>query len=116
MFCMDKKENMIQRMFGKWWFRHLFFWIVLLNWFAWGIGIMKLPVIGAYMRSLAMMAGGIIIVYAVLYFLIPRFLVKRKFLLFFLGYIVLIAFGAIVRAIVQQVTPITLTPYGFLSI
>ncbi len=100
-----------ESLFNKWWFRHLVFWIVMVNYFAWGYGLSNPQ--NTYLKSLALIGSGVVIVYPVLYFLIPDFLVKRKILLFFLGYLILVTSAAVIRAYLSQITGMQLTHRGF---
>ena len=112
---MKKPGNLLYGLFDRWWFRHLLFWIIIWNYFAWGNGFILVTPPQAYMISLGLVTSAIFVVYPLLYFLIPEFLVKRKFLLFFLGYFILITTAAILRQYMQQLTGLTLTPTGFVS-
>lgn len=107
--------TLIDGLLDRWWFRHMVFWIILWNYFAWGNGFVLLTPTQAYLVSLGLITSAILVVYPLLYFLIPEFLVKRKFLLFFLGYVILITAAAILRNYMQQLTGLTLTPVGFVS-
>jgi len=112
---MKDLNRIISILFDKWWFRHLVFWIFLVNYFAWGYGFINQPVLTAYRRSLTLIISSMMVVYPVLYYLIPEHLVKHKLVSFFLGYAVLISGSAVIRGYLQQVTGLSLTHYGFES-
>jgi len=112
---MTASGNFLHRLFNQWWFRHLLFWIILWNYFSWGNGFIVVTPQQAYSLSLGLITSAIFVVYPLLYFLIPEYLVKRKFLLFFLGYAILITVAAIFREYINQLTGFPLTPTGFVS-
>jgi LytS/YehU family sensor histidine kinase len=68
---------------------HLLFWVLVVTYFAWGFGLDINPK-ASFINALFFLPGHLIMVYAMLYFLIPRFLLKRRFWQFFLGFFVLI--------------------------
>lgn len=72
---------------NHWWLRHMLFWSFVILYIAWGFGFEKYTFIEALVSSIAYLPGHLIIVYPLLYLLIPRFLAKRKFFLFFAGYL-----------------------------
>jgi hypothetical protein len=72
---------------SQWWLRHLLFWIFVVLYIAWGYGFEKYTFTEALVSSMAYLPGHLLIVYPLLYLLIPRFLVKRKFYFFFCGYL-----------------------------
>jgi hypothetical protein len=87
---------------NTWWFRHLLFWIFILNYFTWGFGIGPTgDVKSQYIRILWFIPGMMVVVYTLLYFLIPRYLVKKKYLLFITGFIILIVFASVYAEILQ---------------
>ena len=90
------------------------FWLFMLNYFAWGSGFGN-GFEKAYFKSFSLITGGIFIVYPLLYFLIPEYLVKRNLFLFFIGYAILIIAAAIVRNYLMQLTGAPITPVNFES-
>jgi hypothetical protein len=72
---------------NHWWLRHLLFWTFVVLYIAWGYGFEKYTFIEALVSSMAYLPGHLLIVYPLLYLLIPNFLVKRKFILFFGGFL-----------------------------
>jgi sensor histidine kinase YesM len=72
-----------------WWLRHILFWIIVILYFAWGwgLGFDKYTLSETIVSSIAFLPGHLIVVYPLFYLLIPYFLVKRKFFLFFSGYV-----------------------------
>jgi sensor histidine kinase YesM len=70
----------------------------------WGFGfIMNKPPIKALYKSLSLIAGSLLVVYPLLYLLIPRYLVKRKFFLFFLGYAVVLLLAKFITGYLEEV-------------
>jgi sensor histidine kinase YesM len=65
---------------------HLLFWILVVFYFAWGFGLDLNPV-KTILNALFFLPGHLIMVYSLLYFLVPRFLLNRKYWQFFLGFI-----------------------------
>ena len=112
---MKEPGRLLHGLFDQWWFRHLLFWIILWNYFAWGNGFILITPTQAYTLSLGLVVSSIFVVYPLLYFLIPEYLVKRKFLLLFLGYAILITVASILREYLYQLTGFPLTPTGFVS-
>jgi Histidine kinase len=72
---------------NNWWLRHLLFWAFTILYIAWGFGFEKYSFSEAILSSIAFLPGHFLMVYTLIYFLIPRFLVKRKFYLFFGAFI-----------------------------
>jgi sensor histidine kinase YesM len=88
----QKDQNMISAKFldvlmNNWWLRHLLFWVFVILYIAWGFGFEKYTFLEALVSSIAFLPGHLIIVYPLLYLLIPNFLAKRKFILFFIGFL-----------------------------
>lgn len=72
---------------------HLLFWVLVVTYFAWGFGLDKNPK-ASFINALYFLPGHIIMVYSLLYFLVPRFLLQRKFFQFFLGFLILVVICA----------------------
>lgn len=69
---------------------HLLFWIIVVTYFAWGFGF-KNPK-QSFINVLQFLPGHFIMVYSLVYFLVPKYLLEKKFLNFFIGlFIVLVA-------------------------
>lgn len=85
---MKHSINVLDSLLNKWWLRHLLFWLFVLNYYAIGFGFKdgKIDLPKAYSTALIFFPGFMMVVYPLLYFLIPQFLVKQKFLPFFLGF------------------------------
>jgi len=79
------------------WIRHLAFALFVVTYFNWAVGYIWL---GSWWNTLAYgflyLPGSVIVVYPMLYHLFPRFLYKKRFLKFFVGYILLLAVAKIV--------------------
>ncbi len=63
---------------------HVLFWIFVITYFAWGFGLNIDPV-RSFINASFYLPGFFLMVYTLLYFLIPRYLLQRKFLSFFIG-------------------------------
>ncbi|WP_066220043.1 sensor histidine kinase [Formosa haliotis] len=63
---------------------HLLFWILIVTYFAWGFGLDENPK-KSFINSAYFLPGHMIMAYALIYILIPKFLLKRKFIQFALG-------------------------------
>lgn len=70
-------------------FIHLVFWLLVVVYFAWVFGLDIEPK-RSFINELFYLSGYLIMVYTLLYFLVPRFLLKRKFWQFFLGFIIVV--------------------------
>ena len=68
---------------------HILFWILVVLYFAWGFGLGVQPM-KSILNALFFVPGHLIMVYSLLYFLVPKFLLHRKYWQFFLGFIILI--------------------------
>jgi len=68
---------------------HLLFWIIVVLYFTWAMGF-NTDVKKHIINSLYFLPGHMIIVYPILYFLVPKYLLKRKFIHFFIGLILLV--------------------------
>jgi len=79
---------------------HLLFWFLFLSILAWGFGAQSDP-IKAFTNISKFLPGFLLIVYSLLYFLVPRYLLKRKFLPFFIGLVVLIGLCMLYTALTQ---------------
>ena len=68
---------------------HLIFWALIVTYFAWGFGLNG-NLKKSFINSIYFLPGHIIMVYSLLYFLVPRYLLKSKFFHFFIGLLVLV--------------------------
>ena len=68
---------------------HLLFWVLIVTWYAWGFGLDEDPE-KAFTNALSFLPGHLIMVYVLLYYLIPKFLLQEKFWHFLLGLLVLV--------------------------
>ena len=69
---------------------HLLFWMIIVTYFAWGFGFNTDPKT-SFLNALLYVPGHMIIVYSLVYFLIPRFLIKKRFFYFFAGFLIPLA-------------------------
>ena len=79
---------------------HILFWILVVLYFAWGFGL-GLDPLKSIFNALFFLPGHLIMVYSLLYFLVPRFLLNRKYWQFFLGLIILVFICAFYTVIAQ---------------
>jgi len=79
---------------------HILFWILIVLYFAWGFGLDLNPM-QSIRNALFFIPGHLIIVYGVLYFLVPKFLLNRKYWQFFLGLFILIGACGIYTVLAQ---------------
>jgi sensor histidine kinase YesM len=99
---MKRHFNFLEILFNNWWLRHILFWLFIINYFTWGFGIGPTgDVKSQYIRILGFIPGMMTVVYVLLYFLIPRFLVKKKYFIFILGFIGLIVFAILYAEVFQ---------------
>jgi sensor histidine kinase YesM len=69
---------------------HVLFWTIIVTYFAWGFGF-GVDYKAAFLNAILYLPGFIFIVYILIYFLIPRYLIKRKYIQFFIGLILAVA-------------------------
>lgn len=69
--------------------RHLAFWIAIVFYFGWGFGL-NINAKVSLLNALSYVPGHMMLVYSLLYFLTPRYLVKKKYLQFAIGLVVVI--------------------------
>lgn len=65
-------------------FLHILFWLFIVTYFAWGFGFTENPK-RSFLNASFFLPGFFLMVYSLLYILIPKFLIQRKFLKFFTG-------------------------------
>ena len=63
---------------------HLLFWVMIVTYFAWGFGF-NLDYKVSFLNSLLYLPGHMFVTYVLLYLLVPKFLLKKKYLAFFSG-------------------------------
>ena len=73
---------------------HLLFWVMIVTWYAWGFGLDEDPE-KAFTNALSFLPGHLLMVYVLLYYLIPKFLLQNKIWHFLLGLGVLVCICAI---------------------
>jgi hypothetical protein len=92
MNSLNKKKDFFDLLLDNWWLRHILFWVTIEIYTMWGmLEKGKEFNLDYAIRILKFVPGHIIVVYPLLYFLIPKFLIHKKFLQFLAGYFVLIA-------------------------
>ncbi|PTX41479.1 histidine kinase [Christiangramia gaetbulicola] len=79
---------------------HILFWILVVLYFAWGFGFGLDPMKSIY-NAMFFIPGHLIMVYSLLYFLVPKFLLNRKYWQFFLGLIILVVICGFYTVVAQ---------------
>jgi hypothetical protein len=79
---------------------HLLFWMIIVTYFAWGFGF-NTNAKTSFLNALLYLPGHMIIVYSLVYFLIPRFLIKKRFFYFFAGFLIPLALSVFYARAVQ---------------
>ena len=69
---------------------HILFWVIIVTYFAWGFGF-NLNYKVSFLNALFYLPGHMFTVYVLLYFLVPKYLIRRKYLYFFVGLILTVA-------------------------
>jgi LytS/YehU family sensor histidine kinase len=69
---------------------HLLFWAIIVTYFAWGFGF-GVNYKAAFFNAVLYLPGFIFIVYVHIYYLIPRYLIRREYIPFFSGLIIAVA-------------------------
>lgn len=86
------------------WFKtiglHILFWILVVLYFAWGFGLGVQPM-KSVLNAMFFVPGHLIIVYSLLYFLVPKYLLNRKYWQFFSGFVILIGICGICTIVAQ---------------
>jgi len=92
---MKENSGLVNLLLDKWWLRHLLFWMFILFYFTFGFGFAEGKMKAALIRNAMFIPGHLMVVYPLLYFLIPKFLFNRKYLLFLTGFLSLILVAAL---------------------
>lgn len=79
---------------------HFLFWIFIVTYFAWGFGLKTNPV-KSFINASFFLPGFFVMVYSLLYVLVPRYLLAKKFLLFFIGLFIVLALCVFYTIIAQ---------------
>lgn len=90
---MQKQHKILDLILNNWLLRHALFWIFFEFIFTMGMYKQGTPIQDHITRNLEFLPGFMMVVYPLLYFLIPKLLIKKKFLLFILGYALTLAVG-----------------------
>ena len=80
---MKENKTFMDYLLNNWLLRHFIFWLFIISYFAWGFGLNEEQFQKSFLNSLIFLPGHLMVVYPLLYLLIPKFLVKKKFILFF---------------------------------
>jgi hypothetical protein len=68
---------------------HVLFWAIVVSYFAWGFGFNE-DYMDSILNAMLYLPGHMFIVYSLLYFLVPHFLIKRKYIEFFVGLLLVV--------------------------
>jgi sensor histidine kinase YesM len=79
---------------------HILFWILIVLYFAWGFGLDVDPV-KSILNGLFFLPGHLIMVYSLLYFLVPQYLLHRRYWKFFLGIFILVGLCGVYTVLAQ---------------
>lgn len=99
---MKKRLNIFDLVMDNWWLRHILFWVFYINYYFWGMIYKPDPHFDfakAFIQGvLLFLPGYLLVVYSLLYYLIPKFLIHKKIVQFILGYSALIGIAIIYAA------------------
>jgi sensor histidine kinase YesM len=96
MEMLNKRKDFFDLLLDNWWLRHILFWVTFEIYYMWGFLEAKQDFDLAHVtRILAFLPGMFLVVYPLLYVLIPKFLIHKKFIRFILGYFVLVSIAVI---------------------
>ena len=79
---------------------HLLFWIIVVTYFAWGFGF-GIDYKQSFLNASFYLPGFMLIVYSLVYFLIPRYLINKKYIQFFAGLLIVISICSAYSWIIQ---------------
>ena len=68
---------------------HVAFWVAIVTYFAWGFGF-NVNTKTSFISALLFLPGHMIMMYSLLYFLTPRYLVQKKYLQFVIGLLIVL--------------------------
>jgi len=80
---------------------HLLFWMAIVFYFAWGFGFTTRGPRIALLNAMFFLPGHMIMVYPLLYFLVPKYLLKNKIWHFIVGFGILVLICAIYAMLTQ---------------
>lgn len=79
---------------------HLLFWVFIVFYFAWGFGFRDNPKL-SFFNAIFYLPGYFLIVYSLIYFLVPNYLLKRLYLKFFVGLFLVLVLCVLYSRIAQ---------------
>src|SRR5690606_13656724 len=80
---------------------HFLFWVLIVFYFAWGFGFTTVSPRIALLNGVFFLPGQMIMVYGLLYFLVPKYLLQQKFWYFLLGFLILLFICAVYAMLTQ---------------
>jgi sensor histidine kinase YesM len=69
---------------------HLLFWMFVVTYYVWGFGFQTVSPKVAFVNAMFYLPGHCIMVYALLYFLVPKYLLQKKIWHFLIGFLLLV--------------------------
>jgi len=79
---------------------HVLFWIIIVTYFAWGFGL-NVNAQKSFINAALFLPGHLIMVYSLLYLLVPKYLLQRKFIQFFIGLILTVVVCSVYAILAQ---------------
>lgn len=79
---------------------HVLFWMFIITYFAWGFGFKDNPK-KSFINALTFLPGHLLMVYTLLYFLAPRYLLQKKFIHFFIGFLIVLTICSLYTTVAQ---------------
>lgn len=79
---------------------HVLFWMIIVTYFAWGFGLDVHPK-QSFINAMFFLPGHFIMVYTLLYFLVPKYLLQQRFGYFFLGLLLTVTLCALYIILAQ---------------
>jgi sensor histidine kinase YesM len=79
---------------------HILFWLFIVTYFAWGFGFNSNP-LRSFINASFFLPGFFLMVYSLLYILVPRYLLTKRFLAFFIGLFIVLVICALYTILAQ---------------
>lgn len=79
---------------------HIIFWIFIVTYFAWGFGFGDNP-LKSFINASFFLPGFFIMVYSLLYVLVPKYLLTKRFPAFFIGLMIVLAICSLYTILAQ---------------
>jgi sensor histidine kinase YesM len=92
---MGLSRKIFDAIMNTWWLRHLLFWITCLIYYSFGTYSAPTTFLNEVLQNSKYLPGHFLVVYPLLYILIPRFLIPKKIFLFVIGYLFFLSLAII---------------------